>query len=131
MTTDHNDPPEIADKFFAALQAGDMASCEALFTDDGVVWSNWDQAEKPPRVAMAAVAGLAQLRVRYEITGRDVLDDICVQRHVAHVPLPSGQVASIPAINRMLCRDGRIARIDEYMDSAQMASVVQALQAGS
>jgi ketosteroid isomerase-like protein len=130
MTTDYSDPSEMADKFFAALQAGDMASCEALFTDDAVVWSNWDQAEKPPSVALAAVAGLAQLQVHYEIIGRDVLDDICVQRHVAHVPLPGGQVASIPAINRMVCRDGRIARIDEYMDSAQMASVVAALQDG-
>jgi ketosteroid isomerase-like protein len=49
---------------------------------------------------------------------------------VVHVTLPDGNQTEIHAIQRISVVDGRITRIDEYMDSAQMAAAVQALRAG-
>jgi ketosteroid isomerase-like protein len=117
------------DEFVEALSTGDAVGLDALFTDDAVIWHNYDQVSQPAREALAALAALAALQPRYEITGRDVVDSTCVQRHVVHVTLPGGESASIPAIQRISMADGRIRRIDEYMDSAQMAAAVQALQA--
>ncbi|MFZ2176242.1 MAG: nuclear transport factor 2 family protein, partial [Rhodococcus sp. (in: high G+C Gram-positive bacteria)] len=67
----------------------------------------------------------------FEIVGRDVTDGACVQRHVAKLSLPNGEVAAIPALQRISVVDGRISRIEEYMDSAQMGAAIQALQVGA
>lgn len=130
MADEHNDVAATVDKFFTALATGDQTTCEALFTDDAVVWHNYTQQEQPKSDALAALAGLAQMRAEFEIVGRDFTDDICIQRHVVRVTLPNGDVAAIPAIQRISLSGGRIRRIEEYMDSAQMAAAIQALQAG-
>jgi ketosteroid isomerase-like protein len=130
MADNHNDVLATVQKFVDALTTGDGATLDSLFTDDAVIWHNYDRAAQPARDALAAVAGLAALQPRYEIVGRDALDNTCVQRHVVHVTLPDGNQAEIHAIQRISVVDGRITRIDEYMDSAQMAAAAQALQAG-
>jgi ketosteroid isomerase-like protein len=130
MTDNHHDVLSTVDKFVEALSTGDAASLDSLFTDDAVIWHNYDQAGQPAREALAALAPLAALQPRYEIAGRDVVDGACIQRHVVHVTLPGGEPASIPAIQRIAMANGRIQRIDEYMDSAQMAAAIQAMQAG-
>jgi ketosteroid isomerase-like protein len=117
------------EKFFAALQQGDMGTCEALFTDDGVVWHNYDREEQPKAHALAALGGLAQLRPTFLIESRDVSGDVCIQAHVVQVSLPDGGVAEIPAIQRITTSGGRIQRIEEYMDSAQRGAAMQSLQA--
>ncbi|MEM6108766.1 nuclear transport factor 2 family protein [Mycobacterium sp. 050272] len=130
MADKHNGVQATVDKFFTALATGDHTTCEALFTDDAVVWHNYTQQEQPKSEALAALAGLAAMRAEFHIVGRDFTDDTCVQRHVVRVTLPNGEVAAIPAIQRISLSGGRIRRIDEYMDSAQMAAAMQALQAG-
>jgi ketosteroid isomerase-like protein len=129
MADNHHDILSTVDKFVDALSTGDAGSLDALFTDDAVIWHNYDQVGQPAREALASLAGLAALQPRYEIAGRDVVDGACIQRHVVHITLPGGVSASIPAIQRISLAGGRIRRIDEYMDSAQMAAAVQALQA--
>jgi ketosteroid isomerase-like protein len=130
MTDNHHDVLSTVEKFVEALSTGDAACLDALFTDDAVIWHNYDQVGQPAREALAALAPLAALQPRYEIAGRDVVDGACIQRHVVHITLPGGEPASIPAIQRIALADGRIQRIDEYMDSAQMAAAIQAMQAG-
>jgi ketosteroid isomerase-like protein len=131
MAENHSDVLATVDKFFTALATGDQATCEALFTDDAVIWHNYDKVEQPKTEALAALAGLAHLQARFDIVGRDFADNTCVQRHVVRLSLPNGEVAAIPAIQRISLADGRIQRIDEYMDSAQMMAAMQALQAGA
>lgn len=129
MAENQHDVLAVVERFVAALTTGDAVSLDALFTDDAVIWHNYDQVKQPARQALAALAGLAALAPRYEIAGRDLVGDACVQRHVVHLTLPGGQQASIPAIQRISVVHGQIRRIDEYMDSAQMAAAMQALQA--
>jgi ketosteroid isomerase-like protein len=131
VTETHNEVLSTVTKFFAALQSGDTATCESLFTDDGVVWTNYAQSEQPKAEALAALSGLAQLDARFDIIGRDVIGSTCIQRHVVRVVLPGGEVAAIPAIQRISLEGNRIRRIEEYMDSAQMAAAMQAVQARS
>lgn len=128
MAENQHDVLGTVERFVAALATGDAGALDALFTDDAVIWHNYDQVGQPAREALAALAGLAALAPRYEIAGRDLVDGACVQRHVVHITLPGGQPASIPAIQRISVVNGRIRRIDEYMDSAQMAAAMQALQ---
>jgi ketosteroid isomerase-like protein len=127
MTDNHHDVLSTVDKFVEALSTGDAACLNALFTDDAVIWHNYDQVSQPAMEALAALAPLAALQPRYEVAGRDVVDGACIQRHVVHLTLPGGESAAIPAIQRIAVTDGRIRRIDEYMDSAQVAAVQQAM----
>jgi ketosteroid isomerase-like protein len=129
MTGSSNDAAGIVDRFFGALLSGDQATCQALFQDDGVVWHNYDQVEQPKAEALAALAGVASFNPRFELVGRDVIADGLVQRHAIHIALPQGGTVSIHALQRISIVDGRISRIDEYMDSAQLGAAMQALQA--
>jgi ketosteroid isomerase-like protein len=128
VSDDHHKILSTVDEFVDALSVGDTAGLRALFTDDAVIWHNYDQVGQPAMEAISALAPLAALQPRYEITGRDVVDGACIQRHVVHLTLPGGESAAIPAIQRIAVTDGRIRRIDEYMDSGQVAAVVQAMQ---
>ncbi|NVN53648.1 nuclear transport factor 2 family protein [Mycolicibacterium hippocampi] len=128
MAENQHDVLGTVEKFVAALTTGDAGVLDAIFTHDAVIWHNYDQVEQPAREALAALAGLAALAPRYEIAGRELVVGACVQRHVVHITLPGGQPASIPAIQRISVVNGQIRRIDEYMDSAQMAAAMQALQ---
>jgi ketosteroid isomerase-like protein len=131
MAVDHNDVQATVEKFFSALAAGDLASCEELFTDDAVVWHNFDELEQPKSDALAALSGFAHVQAEFDIIGRDFVDNTCIQRHVVRLSLPDGSMVTMPAIQRICCLQGRISRIDEYLDSAQLGPLVQALQAGA
>lgn len=130
MAGSQSDAAGIVDRFFGALFSGDQATCQALFQDDGVVWHNYDQVEQPKDEALAQLAGVAALNPQFELVGRDVIADGLVQRHTIHIALPQGGRVSIHAVQRIAVVDGRISRIDEYMDSAQLGAAMQALQAG-
>jgi ketosteroid isomerase-like protein len=130
MDDNHHDVVATVDKFVEALSTGDGASLDSLFTDDAEIWHNYDQIDQPAAEALAALAGLAQLKPRYEIVGRDVVDGVCIQRHLVHITLPGGESAAIPVIQRIALTDNRIRRIDEYMDSAQIAAAMHAMHAG-
>ena len=131
MAVDQNDVQATVDKFFSALAAGDLATCEALFTDDAVVWHNFDELEQPKKDALAALSGFAHVQAEFDIIGRDLVGSTCIQRHVVRLSLPDGSTLTMPAIQRICCQQGRISRIDEYLDSAQLGPLVQALQAGA
>jgi hypothetical protein len=131
MAVDHNDVQATVDKFFSALAAGDLATCEELFTDDAVVWHNFDQLEQSKSDALAALSGFAHVQPEFDIIGRDFVGSTCIQRHVVRLSLPNGSMVTMPAIQRICCLQGRISRIDEYLDSAHLGPVVQALQAGA
>ena len=124
-----NDVQATVDRFYGALMSGDAQGCLQAFTEDAVIWHNYDQTEQPAAEAIAQLAGLAALNPTFEMVGRDVVGDAMIQRHVTHLALPNGATASIPAIQRITVTGGRISRIEEYMDSAQMGAAMQALQA--
>jgi ketosteroid isomerase-like protein len=114
---------DVAERFFAALQRGDVQGATALFADGAVVWHNWDQLEQTPSEALAPVAALAPLQPRLELVRRYVVSDGCVQQHVIRLTAPSGAPVEIPAIQRICIEAGKITRIDEYMDTNAFAAV--------
>ncbi|MCV7177076.1 nuclear transport factor 2 family protein [Mycolicibacterium sphagni] len=117
--------------FFEGLQNGEFASCAALFTEDAVVWNNFDQRAESSAEAMAALAALTPVRLRFTIASRDVIDEVCVQRHAVSLLAPDGRTASFPAIQRIVLQGHKIARIDEYLDRTTMQDAARAVQPGA
>lgn len=107
------------DRFFAALAAGDLATCGEIFTDDAVVWHNYDLAEQPKGVALQVFEGLGAMGITFDVVRRYVVPDGCIQQHVVRRTDADGVTREVAAIQRIVCRDGRISRIDEYMDLMQ------------
>ena len=62
------------------------------------------------------IAGL-----RYEEIRRHVTPAGFVQQHVLRGTAPNGKPLEVPACILCSVKDGRITRLDEYLDSAQIA----------
>jgi ketosteroid isomerase-like protein len=110
----------VAERFFRAIEEGDLDAVKACYASDAVVWHNYDRVEQPVAdnlVTLAFVVGAVANR-RYEEVRRVVLDDGFVQQHVLRGDAPGGRL-EMPAMMRVWVADGRVTRIDEYLDPAQ------------
>jgi len=120
-------PDQLLDAFFAALTAGDIDAAAGMFHDDVRVWHNIT------RRAVDAAASLAILRYyvqtvshrRYEIIERRHWPGGTMQRHVVHGRVGE-QTIEAPVCISFEFRDGRIAAINEYVDSAAIAAMMPA-----
>lgn len=120
----------IADRFFAAVEAGDLDTVTSLYHPDVRVWHSRDEADTDIEQSKALLRMFFS-RVsdrRYEIVRRHVFDGGFVQEHVTHGTMADGSVMRLPVC--FLCHlddDGRITRIAEYLDSSRspLRGVVQ------
>ena len=128
----HDEIETLATKFFAAIQAGDIETVAATYSDDAVIWHNYDQIEQHKadnlrtlQYVIATVQGRS-----YDDVRRTVLDDGFVQQHVLRATITSnGAPYAMPACIICTLVDGRITRLDEYMDSAHVAPLIAAAEA--
>ena len=58
---------------------------------------------------------------RYRIVRREILADGFMQQHVLEGVLADGQPFAMPACVVVQAKDGRITRLDEYLDPAAVA----------
>ena len=111
----------LADRFFAAIEAGDIDTVSALYADDVVVWHNHDGVEQDRaanlRTLQWVVANIG--RFRYEEVRRSATADGFVQQHVARGINRIGEHVEMPACIVVRVAGGRIVRLDEYLDAHQ------------
>jgi ketosteroid isomerase-like protein len=116
---------ELADRFFAAIAAGDMDAVRAIYAPDAVVWHNYDGVEQTLdqnlRVLQWVVDTLADRA--YEDVRRQMTPTGFVQQHVLRFTRADGTRQEIPACIVATCDGDRITRIDEYLDSAHVARI--------
>lgn len=118
----------LARTFIEATGAGDLETVAAMYAPDAVIWINATGTEMP---AADGLGVLASLHRRAEAVRYEVLEVIptaagYVQRHVLHVTVPArddlpAQDLAVPACLVVRVRDGLITRLDEYLDSGQIA----------
>lgn len=118
-------PLEAAERLFAAIEAGDTAAITDLYDPDVRVWHNYDGVAQTRDENLRVLGWMARnvRDLRYEDIRRDEIPGGFVQRHVLHGVGPSGQPFAMPACLFGFVRDGRIVRIEEYLDSAQTAAL--------
>jgi ketosteroid isomerase-like protein len=117
---------EIARRLIAAITAGDVAAVEALYADDLVGWQNFTGRElnrrqmlKIVRVLGGDVEDLRYDDIRVTPTARGY-----VQQHVLHATAKDGRKVECAACLVVEIADGKIRRIDEYMDGAALAPLL-------
>lgn len=115
-------PEEIAAALFAAIEAKDPEAVAALYADDVEVWHNFDDVSQSKAENLKVLTGLCSsvAQIRYEVQERLLLDDGRVlQRHRLRTRVDSGAEIVIPACIFITVRDGRIVRLEEYLDTGQ------------
>ena len=120
------DNAAVADALFAAIEAGDIDGVRALYAPDVEVWHNTDGVVQDAEANLRTLGWVIDnLRDRsYDDVRRQVTDAGFVQQHVLRVTTATGRRVEVPACLVVAVDDGRITRIDEYLDSAQVAQLV-------
>lgn len=122
---------DVADRLFAAIESGDAAAVNRMWSDDIAVWRTGARRDNDKSRAMRVIDWFitATTERRYEILDRRLFGDGSVagfvQQHVLHATGRAGQSISMRVcIVIRVGADGFIERIDEYFDPAEIAPLL-------
>ena len=123
---------DLGDRLVGAIAAGDTEGVRAIYAPDAEIWHNFDERNQSVDENVASMAdlhgrasGLAYTEIR-----RFLAPGGFVQQHVLRATLPNGGTWELPACVIVRVRDGLIVRLDEYLDSAHVAKLTEALTGG-
>ena len=116
----------VAERFFAAIPKGDLDAVRAIYADDAVIWHNNDGLEQNREQNLAVLAWVVKniAELRYEDVRRFPTANGFVQQHVLRGRAPGGAPLEVPACIVCAVANGRITRLDEYLDSAHVAPLL-------
>jgi uncharacterized protein len=122
-----DDPLDVAERLFTAIEAGDIDAVRRLYHPDVEVWHNTDRVVQPRDANLATLAWVMRTLpgLRYAEVRRAATDDGFVQRHVLVATNRAGRRVEVPACVVATVEDGLITRLDEYLDSAAVAALIQ------
>ena len=110
---------DLVDMILEVLERGDPEPITGRLTPSAVVWHNSDDVATPAATAFQQVRGLHALvdDVRVEVTRREPTSDGAVVQYVIRgVVRSSGSKLAANNCVFVRVKEGRIARIDEYVD---------------
>lgn len=108
------------------LRTCDVATVEAIYADDATIWHNFDKVNQTRADNIKTLLSLHRslTNMRYEEVRRTIVDDGYYQQHVLRGTAKNGEL-DLPAALRVYVSDGRITRLEEYLDTAQVAAVMR------
>lgn len=130
-----SDALKVGERFFGAIEAGDIETLREIYHPDVVIWHNSDGLERRERgqnrednlALLSVLTGIAK-DWKYDVWFREATESGLVQQHTLRCSLPSGEALAIPVCIVLQITDGRITRLDEYIDSAQTRPMIEALK---
>nr|WP_228768959.1 nuclear transport factor 2 family protein [Mycolicibacterium malmesburyense]CRL77635.1 ketosteroid isomerase-like protein [Mycolicibacterium malmesburyense] len=127
MTVAHDTVTDVADRLFLAIESGDRDAISRLWADDIVVWKVADRDRDKDRALRVLHWFIDATSVRrYEVIDRQLFEGGLVQQHILHATGHNGGVIAMRVgIIIKLGADGRISRIDEYFDPAEIAPLLE------
>ncbi|OBI91453.1 nuclear transport factor 2 family protein [Mycobacterium sp. 1245805.9] len=122
---------DVADRLFAAIESGDAAAVDRLWSNDIAVWRTGAPRDNDKARAMRVIDWFitATTERHYDIIDRRLFDDGSVagfvQQHILNATGRAGQSISMRVcIVIKVGADGLIERIDEYFDPADIAPLL-------
>ncbi len=122
---------DLADRFFAAVSAGDLQALDRLYADDVAVWHNYDEVEQTKAESLRLLGFLHRTvgPLRYVEVRRTDLADGFVQQHVVELDDLDGGVLRMPAMMRVYCDGGQVRRVEEYVEPGPVNALLRARRA--
>ena len=121
-------PAEIeafAAHFVDAVQRGDARAMRDCFAPGGVIWHNTDGIEQSIDDNVKVLEWFIRTLPdrKYTVLRREVIPDGFVQQHILSATLPTGEPWKMDACVVVKMQNGKITRLDEYIDSAAGAKL--------
>lgn len=116
----------IADRLFAAIEAGDIETVAAMWSDDITVWHMGAARPRDKARALKVIDWFISVTAdrTYDVLSRDVFANGFVQQHVLHGTARDGTPYDMRVgIIFKVGPDGLITAIDEYFDPAALESL--------
>lgn len=126
MSATAEEADRVAIALFSSIEKQDIAALAAIYADDAVIWKNYNQIAVPAQDSLAFLKGVAGYLqdIRYKDVRRSVFAGGFVQQHYfTGTVRETGEQLSIPVCVVAQVADGKIKRIDEYLDSAHRLPV--------
>lgn len=110
---------DVADSLVACAQAGDLAKLRTICVPDVALWHNTTLVELRGEAAFKALEFVVAIPdLKYAEIRRHFWEDGFVSQHVVTGRKPDGTVFRLPVCYVVTVREGRIARLEEWWDSA-------------
>ena len=118
--SDNGDALEIAERFFRAVENGDIEAIRSIYAPDARIWHNHDRKDQTVDENLRVLAWVAAnlKNRRYRVQRRVAIPGGFLQQHVLEAETAGGSF-SMPACIVVEIKDGHISRLEEYLDSAQ------------
>lgn len=119
---------DLARRFVAAIQAGDADAVRTFYAPDAKIWHNIDDVEQTVDQNLKSLAWFVRTLPdrTYRVQRIAPLPDGFLQQHVLEATLPNGERWAMDACVVVRVENGKIARLDEYLNSAKTAQLVAA-----
>jgi len=116
----------LAERFMTAVAGGDLRTVREIYADDAVIWHNNDRSTQGVDENLRVLEWIQRniTGVRYEEVQRLATDTGFVEQHVLRGRIPMGAELDVPACLVCPVVDGRITRLEEYLDSAHLAPLL-------
>ncbi len=121
---------DVATRLFATIERGDYEALAAMWADDIVVWRLGGGRERDKARALKVMAWFVATTSdrSYEVLDRQIFEHGFVQQHNLHAHTNDGTPLTFRAcLVVKVGDDGRITRIDEYLDPADLAPLAREL----
>lgn len=117
---------QLAERLFDAVERGDVDALREIYAPNCEIWHNTDQQVQTVDQNLRTIGWIAAnvSNFRYEEIQRQATETGFVEQHLTRGTGPSGKEFTVPACIVCTVVDGRITRLDEYLDSAQVAALV-------
>lgn len=111
---------ELGDRLINAIQAGDTDAVRTIYAPDAQIWHNFDEVVQEPSQNLLTLVDMHKRasNLRYTEIQRFASPGGFVQQHVLVADAKYGPMR-MPAIIRFWVADGRITRLEEYLDTRQ------------
>lgn len=111
----------LASQMITTIETGDATRLYQLCADEAVIWHNYDDAEVDLDYVVKFLSSVAANveGLRYTDVRRRAFAGGYLQQHVLTGTRPNGERIHSPACLVVHVSDGRITRIEEYLDSAR------------
>lgn len=113
-------PLELARQFIQALESGETEIARGCFTADARIWHNFDDVSQTVDENMKLFEWMKRKFTtrRYEITRLEEVSGGYLQQHVLRMTDRNGIEVSMHACVIVRVKEGKIDRIEEYLDPA-------------
>lgn len=110
----------LGERYMQAVTDCDLDAVQAIYAPDARIWHNFDQAEQSVDDNLKTLQWIhgKLSNIQYEIVRREPIPGGYYQQHVLRGKLESGEDFAMPACAIVKVENGRIASLDEYLDTA-------------